>query len=120
MTRLVNVSGGEGFLTVSVSIAERIDAERHEAIRAQRRSPRTALQEAEPAKLLKIGHTPLRGATGRLIPDGSIEHQGSFCVVCQLSLEDVAKIYPIINVFEVLATDDRDQKELWPKSCRPT
>jgi len=88
---------------MSASAAERIYADLYEAIRTQRMPPSTALQEAELAKLYKVSRTPVREATGRLIQDGLIERQGSSYVVRQLSLDEVAKIYPIINVLEGLA-----------------
>ena len=88
---------------MSESVAERVYSDLYEAIRSQRLPPSTALPEAELAKRYKVSRTPIREATSRLIQDGLIERQGSSYVVRQLSLNEVAEIYPIINVLEGLA-----------------
>ena len=85
------------------SVADRIYSELYEAIRSQRLRPSTSLQEGELARQFSVSRTPVREATSRLVQDGLIQRNGSSYVVRQLSLEDVANIYPIINILEGLA-----------------
>jgi len=85
------------------SVADRIYSELYEAIRSQRLRPSTLLQEGELARQFSVSRTPVREATSRLVHDGLIQRNGSSFVVRQLSLEDVANIYPIINILEGLA-----------------
>ncbi len=74
-----------------------------EDIRQQRLLPNASLQEEDLAQRFQVSRTPVREAVRRLIQDGLLERRGSSTNVRQLTVEEVANIYPMIAVMEGLA-----------------
>lgn len=74
-----------------------------EDIRQQRLLPNASLQEEDLAARFQVSRTPVREAVRRLIQDGLLERRGSSTSVRQLTVEEVANIYPMIAVMEGLA-----------------
>lgn len=72
-------------------------------IRQQRLLPNASLHEEELAARFQVSRTPVREAVRRLIQDGLLERRGSSTSVRQLTVEEVANIYPMIAVMEGLA-----------------
>lgn len=72
-------------------------------IRQQRLLPNASLQEEELAARFEVSRTPVREAVRRLIQDGLLERRGSSTNVRQLTVDEVANIYPMIAVMEGLA-----------------
>lgn len=88
---------------MSESASEAVYRVLFEDIRQQRLLPNALLQEEELAARFQVSRTPVREAIRRLIQDGLLERRGSSTNVRQLTVEEVANIYPMIAVIEGLA-----------------
>jgi DNA-binding GntR family transcriptional regulator len=88
---------------VSESASDAVYRVLFEDIRQQRLLPNASLQEEDLAARFQVSRTPVREAVRRLIQDGLLERRGSSTSVRQLTVEEVANIYPMIAVMEGLA-----------------
>lgn len=88
---------------MGVSASDAVYEKLFDDIRQQRLLPNTVLQEEELAVRFNVSRTPVREAVRRLIQDGFLVRKGSSTSVRQLTVEDVANIYPIIAAMEGLA-----------------
>lgn len=72
-------------------------------IRMQRLLPNFIVQEEDLAARFNVSRTPVREAMRRLVQEGLLERRGTSTSVRQLSVDEVANIYPMIAVMEGLA-----------------
>lgn len=94
---------GVGHRGMSESASDTIYRVLLDDIRHQRLLPSALLQEEDLAARFNVSRTPVREAVRRLIQDGLLERRGSTTSVRQLTVDEVANIYPIIAVMEGLA-----------------
>lgn len=85
------------------SASEMVYNELYDDIRQQRLLPSALVQEEELAARFNVSRTPVREAFRRLIQDGLLVRKGATTSVRQLTVEEVANIYPLIAVMEGLA-----------------